>query len=220
MTHNTENVANLERQKKLCKKYKVDFEKVKEVNSRIAFLLQKDMKKETLVTIHEAYTNIQRNMKYWQEIWNLSASSTINLTPKQKKLLELFLYLVLSEGVFSEIVQAIVFILMESHHDIYNPERMRFVENYEELDKVTLYVKLQFIEKHGLKFIADAIDRKLRNSIAHLGFIVEEEGSILDTRTGKLTKDLKKKTNYLGCICAVTIHLIGDWLIRKDSQIQ
>jgi len=127
---------------------------------------------------------------------------------------------VLSEGILAEVVQPLTFIFIENDHDIYDQQRMEFVESYEGLDRVTLHVKLQFIEKHGLKFIADAVDRKLRNCIAYLGFIVNEDGSILDTKTGKLTKDLKKKTDYLGCICAVTFHPIGDWLIRKASQIQ
>jgi len=210
----------LERQKRLCEEYNADFEKVKEINSRLTLLLQKVVKKESLNKLREVYVNINRNIDYWLEIWKVSTSPAANLEPKQKSLLELFLYLVLSEGIFSEVVQALTFILIENDHDIYDPQRMEFVESYEGLDRVTLYVKLQFIEKHGLKFIADAVDRKLRNCIAHLGFIVNEDGSILDTRTGKLTKDLKKKTDYLGCICAVTIHPIGDWLIRKASRIQ
>lgn len=207
----------LERQKRLCEEYNVDFEKVKEINSRLTLLLQKVGKKESLSKLREVYVNINRNIDYWLEIWKVSTSQA-NLQPKQKSLLELFLYLVLSEGIFSEIIQAISFILIENHHDIYDPQHMKFVENYEGLDRVTLYVKLQFIKKHGLEFIADAVDRKLRNCIAHLGFVVNDDGSILDTRTGKLTKDLKKKTDYLGCVCAVTPYPIDDWLIKKASQ--
>lgn len=209
MNHEKIGVDYLEEQKRLCEEYKVDFRKVEELNSKLAALLQKVVEIEKLF---EVSANVSRNMEYWVEIWNLSTSSAINLTPKQKSLQELFLYLVLSEGVFSELVQAIVFILMESHHDIYNPERMRFVENYEELDKVTLYVKLQFIEKHGLKFIADAIDRKLRNSIAHLEFIVKDDGNIFDRKTRKITKDVREKSDSLGFVCAVTMHAIYGFL--------
>lgn len=221
MSHITKKMPDyLERQKRLCEEYNVDFEKVKEINSRLTLLLQKVVKKESLNKLCEVHVNMDRNIDYWLEIWNVFTSPAANLEPKQKSLLELFLYLVLSEGIFSEIIQAISFILIENHHDIYDPQHMKFVENYEGLDRVTLYIKLQFIKKHGLEFIADAVDRKLRNCIAHLKFVVNDDGSILDTRTGKLTKDLRKKTDYLGCICAVIMHLIGDWLIRKASQIQ
>jgi len=218
MSHIAKEIPDyLEGQKRLCEEYNVDFEKVKEINSRLTLLLQKVVEKESLSKLREVYVNINRNIDYWLEIWKVSTSQA-NLEPKQKSLLELFLYLVLSEGIFSEIIQAISFILIENHHDIYDPQHLKFVENYEGLDRVTLYVKLQFIRKHGLEFIADAVDRKLRNCIAHLGFVVKDDGSILDTRTGKLTKDLKKKTDYLGCVCAVTPRSIGDWLIKKASQ--
>jgi len=216
MNHDTKSVDYLERQKSLCEEYKVDFKKVEELNSKLAPLLQKLVAIEKLL---EVSADVRRNMEYWKEIWNLSTSPAVNLTPKQKSLQELFLYLVLSEGVFSEIIQAIVFILMESHHDIYNPERMKFVENYEELDKVTLFVKLQFIQKHGFEFIANAIDRKLRNSIAHLGFIVNNDGSIVDRKTGKITKDVREKTDSLGFVCAVTIHAIYG-LLQKANRLR
>lgn len=203
MNRNTKSVNYLESQKKLCEEWNVDFEKVKKVNSRMSLLLQKVVKIEKLV---EVAFNVTRSMEYWQEIWNLSTSSAVNLTPKQKSLLELFSYLMLSEGVFSEVVQAIAFILMKSHHDIY--DKGKFVKNYEALNEVPLSVKLKFIKRHGLEFIAVAYDKKLRNSIAHLGFIVNEDGSIVDRRTEKITKDVREKTDYLGCVCAVTIDAI------------
>lgn len=217
MNHNTKSVDYLESQKKLCEEWNVDFEKVKEVNSKMSLLLQKLVKIEKLI---EVATNVTRSMEYWREVWNLSTSSAVDLTPKQKSLLELFLYLVLSEGVFSEVVQAIAFILMENHHDIYYSERTKFVENYEELDKVALFVKLKFIKKHGFKFIADAIDKKLRNSIAHLGFIVNDDGSIVDRRTEKITKDVREKTDSLGCVCAVTIDAIYGLLQERIDKLK
>jgi len=220
MSHSTKKMpAYLETQKKLCKEYNVDFKKVKEINSRLTLLLKKVVSKESLNKLCEAIVNVNRNLDYWLQIWKVSTSPAAKLTPKQKSLLELFLYLVLSEGIFSELVQAITFILMENDHDIYDPQHMKFVESYQGLDRVPLYVKLQFIEKHGLEFIADAVDRKLRNCIAHLGFIVNDDGSILDTRTGKLTKDLKKKMNYLGCVCAVSPAAIGDWVEKQSLYL-
>jgi hypothetical protein len=96
---------------------------------------------------------------------------------------------------------------------------MKFVEKYEELYDVSLFVKLQFIEKHGFEFIADAFDRKLRNSIAHLGFIVNDDGSIVDRKTEKVTKELRRKTNYLGCVCAVTIHAIHGFMGSAISRL-
>lgn len=214
MNHDTKSVDYLERQKSLCEEYKVDFKKVEELNSKLAPLLQKVVEIEKL---REVYVNVIQSMEYWKEIWNLSASSTVKLTPKQKSLLELFSYLVLSEGVFSEIVQAIAFILMESHHDIY--DKGKFVKNYEELNEVPLSVKLKFIKRHGLEFIAVAYDKKLRNSIAHLGFIVNDDGSIVDRKTGKITKDVREKTDSFGSVCAVTMLAIYG-LLQKANRMR
>jgi len=218
MNNDSTSVDYFEGQKRLCEEYNVDFKTVEELNSTLASQLD-EVVRECAEKILEVSVNVSRNMGYWEEIWKLSASPAVNLTPKQKSLQELFLYLVLSEGIFSEIIQAIAFILMENHHDIYNPERMKFVENYEELDKIPLFVKLQFLKKHEFKFVADAIDKKLRNSIAHLSFIVNDDGSIVDRRTGKITKDLREKTNYLGCVCALTIRAIGGTLQNATSRL-
>lgn len=217
MSNNIE--KSLESQKELCKIYTIDFKKVKELNSKIALLLPKAMKKKKqLVTISEVLINLGKNMDYWEEIWSLSTSPAANLTPKQKSSLELYLYLVLSEGIFSEIVQVITSMLIENHHDIYDPLRMKFVKKYEELDKVTLFIKLKFVEEHGFKFISDAFDRDLRNCIAHLRYTVKDDGSIIDKRTGKVMKDLRKKTDDLGCVCALTLRAIGVSLEKTEMN--
>jgi len=171
--------------------------------------MKKVENKETLLALREVLGNIKRNLDYMLEIWELSTSQETKLTPRQKSLIELFHYLVVAEGGFSEIVQAITFILMQNGHDVYNPERMRFVKSYSELYEVPLFIKLQFIKEHELDFVADAVDRKLRNSIAHLRFEVNEDGSIVDTRTGRKIKDISEKINRLGCMCTVTLSAIS-----------
>ena len=89
---------------------------------------------------------------------------------------------------------------------------------YEELDKVTLFIKLKFVEEHGFKFISDAFDRDLRNCIAHLRYTVKDDGSIIDKRTGKVMKDLRKKTDDLGCVCTLTLRAIGVSLEKTEMN--
>ena len=82
-------------------------------------------------------------------------------------------------------VQSIAFISMANGHDIYDPQRMKFVKSYKDLDKVSLFVKLQFIEEHGFKYLTEIYNRKLRNCIAHLKFNLNDDGSITNKITGE-----------------------------------
>lgn len=186
------------------------------MNPEITSLIRPILFREkTVTTMLEAVSNTRRNMGYWKEIWNIVTSPKSTLSPKQKSLLELFMYLELVEGAFSEIVHTIAFMLVENGHDIYNPYRMKFAKYYEELYDVPLFVKLQFLEEHKFNIIAGSVDRELRNCIAHLRFIVNEDGSIIDRKTGKAVTSLTGKTDYLGCICAVTLTAISDSLMPE-----
>lgn len=168
--------------------------------------------KENFEIIRASYNNINRNLDYLVEVWKFTNLTKANLTPKQKSLLDLYLYLILSEGTFSETVQAIAFILMVNHHDIYDVKKVDFVEDYEGLNNIDLSCKQQFIKKHGFKFVSDACDKDLRNSIAHLRIMVEEDGSIVEItrkgRIGRKIEDVKKKTDYLGSVCTMTMGVI------------
>jgi hypothetical protein len=183
------------------------------MNTKIASLVHPILsQRKTLTAFIGTISNIQRNMGYWKEIWRIVTSPKSAMTPKQKSLLELFMYLELVEGVFSEVVHIIAFTLVENGHDIYNPYRMKFAKVYEELYDIPMFVKLQFLEEHEFDTIASSVDRELRNCIAHLRFIVNEDGSIVDRRTGKAVTSLKEKTDRLGCVCAVTLGAVDDSL--------
>lgn len=91
---------------------------------------------------------------------------------------------------------------------------MEFVTSYEQLDELDLFVKLQFIEKHGFKFLCDSVDRKLRNAIAHLDVVVNEDGSILNTKTGEKIKDLWQKIVRLGSVSYITETALKESLLN------
>lgn len=216
MNSTGENTNYLEKQEAICKEYGVDFEKVKGLHSQIEPLMRNITEKKRIAnTLNEAYQNVNNSLQYWLEFWRLLSSE---VTPKRKSLLELFLYLELSEGIFDEIVQVIAFILMENHHDLYDPNGMEFINDYKKLEKLSLYVKLQFIELHGFEFVSKAFDRDLRNCIAHLGFVVEEDGSISIRKTGKKIEDLLDRINYLGCLCTEVIIIINK-ILSEDPTI-
>jgi hypothetical protein len=186
-----------------CRESGVDFDRLEEFNSKF-FSLGQNMTREQ---IRELCVQIQP--KFWRclvdslDFYEMSQKSTEKLSSRQKSLFQLFYYLVMTEGTVSGYVDVIAFLLMQDGHDIYDARRMEFVDDYKELDKVDLYVKLQFLEKHGFNLLTDAIDRELRNCIAHLDFTVYDDGSVINERTGK-TIEIEKKISYLHSITCVT----------------
>ena len=201
----------------LLKEAGIGSKEIKALHSKIAPLVRNILPKKSLQpTIIEVLYNIKRGNDYLKEITNLFDSK--NLTEKQRSFSLLFFYLTLSEGIFSECVQLITFILMENHHDIYDPFRMKFVKDYKGLDKVSLYLKLLFLEKHGFKFITDEFDRELRNCIAHLRFIVEDDGTVVNVATGEKYEQevLMAKNAVLDAMTLMMIHVFSKVIFLKE----
>ncbi len=188
----------LKKQKALCSQYGVDFSKVPDLDQKI-FALGNVSQKILDEYIIPSYKNVIRNGKYWTEIWSLSHDEKKYLTPKQKSLLGLFSYSALAEGMVSENVQIIAFLLMQNGHDLYDPRDMKFVDSYKKLGKIDLFIKMQFLERHGFAFITQAIDRNLRNCITHLEYTVNEDGTIIDEKTGEKIIDIDQKMHLLSC---------------------
>lgn len=207
----------LKSQKELCEQYAVDFRKVPDLNNKI-ITLGKVSQKIMEECISTSYQNVLRTFSYWEEVWKLSHDKK-KLTPKQKSLLGLFLYLSLAEGMASENVQIIAFLLMQNGHDIYDPRKRRVVNSYKDLGNVDLFIKMQCLEKHGFTFITEAIDRNLRNCIAHLEYIVEENGTIINQKNGERINDITQKMDHLGCantVVTLTLsYLIDDFKLKK-----
>lgn len=183
-----------------------------ELKTKIDSLLQGNISKEVMEKIRLAAFNMERNTSYATDIDEIISSKSANLTPKQKSLLLLFWYLWVTEGLFSEVIETISFLLMQKHHDIYDPRNMEFAKNYKELEKIDLFVKLQYVRKHGFEFLCDCIDRNLRNSIAHLDIIVNDDGSIVSIKTGEKITNLEKSialfmVTFLKILDAITENL-------------
>ena len=205
-------------QQEFCKLYGIDFEKVKVLNEKIISLIGSGLGRPSLLAIRAAYSDINQNMDYWTKMWHLSNDpEEMKKKPQQKSFLDLFLYMLLVEGVVTRLVELISFILIENDHDLYDTEGREFVKRFETLYKITLFTKLQFIEKHGFNLLSDAVDRKLRNSIAHIDFAVSEEGRIYDKKTKAYVDDLEERTNYLGGVLALILNVINYSLEKIDA---
>lgn len=170
------------------KEFQLAYSKIKPL--MFAGLIGKERETERRIT-----DNIVRGYQYGIEI--LEVLEDAKLTPKQRSLLELLLYMMASEGLFSQAIQLVSYILVVNHHDLYDPTRMKFAKSYEELNRLSLFVKLQFVEEHGFKFLVDIYDRSLRNCIAHNKYVVEEDGKILNNETNQKIEDIANKGQKL-----------------------
>jgi hypothetical protein len=159
-----------------------------------------------LIAVRDSYKDIGQNIDYWRKIWQVS--NLPKQKPQEKSLLDLFLYLLLVEGISAKLVELITFMLMEKDHDLYDPEHREFVKEFKKLEKISLSIKLQFLEKHGFCLLTKAIDRELRNCIAHLDIEVKEDGTIMGRGSKKIT-DLIQRTDYLGGLGSILLSVIN-----------
>ena len=158
---------------------------------------------DNYITIRQAWEEYSEDRKYWETITNLSKG--MENRPNQKSLMNLFAYLLLVEGSYSEIVQILSVLLVDAGHDLFDPIRNDFVKGFGDIEKVDLSIKLKFLEKHGFDLVINSVDRKLRNDIAHLNFRVLEDGKIVDKRNGQEIKGIDEKTKRLTWICTLVV---------------
>jgi len=106
----------------------------------------------------------------------------------------LFVYLGLVESLGNSIVDMIVILLVANGRDLHieslrRVPRIRHVTSIKDLEdeRVSLGIKLRFLDDNGIKKLASIIDSKLRNTIAHLNFDVKEDEIYI---RGKPTKQV------------------------------
>ena len=117
-------------------------------------------------------------------------------SPRIISLLALHCYLATVESAATTLIDTVLLLLIVEGHDLHIERRfVRHVSCFEDLAKVELWTKLEFLEEHDLKPLSRIFDRKLRNKIAHLDFTIETDGTI---KTGKGARiDIKKKRDLL-----------------------
>jgi hypothetical protein len=213
MSEDGEYETFLKKQRALCNQYGVDFSKVPDFDQKL-FALRHVSHEVFDEAILPSYRNVIKGSRYWMDLWGLSNDKNKGLTPKQKSLLSLLSYFSLAEGLVSENVQIIAFLLMQNDHDLYDPRDMKFVDSYKKLGKIDLFIKMQFLERHGFGFITQAIDRPLRSCIAHLKYAVEEDGTIINEK-GEII-DIEQNMRVLSCANAI-VTLALDYLIHSKG---
>ena len=96
---------------------------------------------------------------------------------------------------------------------------MKFAKCYKDLDRISLFIKLQFVEKHGFVSVIDAFDRRLRNCIAHLRYHLEEDGTLVYDGNRLSTKDLTDKFSRLwGMAMAMHVAFSDAYLVSTKAH--
>ncbi len=96
---------------------------------------------------------------------------------------------------------------------------MEFIKDYSKVDKVDLFIKLQFIEIHGFSLLVNSVDRELRNCIAHIDIMVKEDGKLVNKRTGKNIDDFGQRITHL--IATITIVMcVIDFALKRKKRIR
>ena len=206
-------------QRDFCGIFGIDFEKVEKINSRLISLTEHGVSWTALKTLFNSFKEVNENLEYCMDIRKLSSGIKIRENPKEKSLMDLFLYLLLVEGVFSKVVGMVSILLIENDHDLYDPQEMKFLTKFQQIDQLSLFIKLQFLEKHGFELIVQAVDRELRNRIAHIDIEVNLDGKIINKRTGKIIDDLSVKINFIIGLSSVVI-LALEFALNKNNTIK
>lgn len=178
------------------------------IEERIVSLLKPIKSEKDWMSIDKWLENSRKRVASCKELVFINKMK--GLTKKQKSIMLLMEYLAISESIFSEFVQFITFILIKNHHDIYHPYGMKFVTRFEELDKIPLFIKLPFLDRHEFKEVTSGFDRKLRNSIAHMKYDVGDNGEI-QLNDGKLEQvELETKfDDLLGVILTLIVAFVN-----------
>jgi hypothetical protein len=129
--------------------------------------------------------------------------------PKTKSMMNLFNYLGYVESIGVALVDIGLVLLIANSK-----------EQLQEFRKLRLIRKIQILKMHRLGYLAELIDRDLRNDIAHLKFEIDENGTIRDSS--------KKKRNIneiisrfwaraYAILCMFDDIKLADWL-RKENK--
>lgn len=190
----------------LCNEHNVNYELAKKLKVRI-FPLLENAHIRLGYRFHKAVVEQRRAIDI-----RLENSESVQLVLKklppalfsmrEGKAISLHLeYLTLVEGFFATQVDFLIFTLIANGHDLYSFRKGKYVEKLNDIEEVNLAFKLKFLKRHGFSFITSKVNVKLRNSVAHLFYQIDKNGTIrfgkqkiTEREYGRLCNDLRDVT--------------------------
>lgn len=168
---------------KKCKEYEVDYGLVKKLKAKVFPILEKAH--ENLgYRFDKAYVEQRKGAQI-----RLANSGVIQLilrklkpqsfSERERKIIGLHLeYLSLVEGFFAIQVNFLVFTLIANGYYLYSSFHRKNVKKLDDIEEVRFALKLKFLRKHGFMIVANKPNAKLRNSVAHLFYYIDDDGTV------------------------------------------
>lgn len=157
----------------------------KVVTAPIKHLVEKGMSPEAdeIMRTHwepQIKAKLHNTFEFYIIMLKFHTSAKANLEEQSRLLLNYYLLLV--EGVYTAQVNLVCYLQSKTGATYRSSktmsERGPEAGSMGMIEEDSLWNKLRFLEDNGFRFVADACDRQLRNSVAHLDFIVFTNGCV------------------------------------------
>ena len=180
-----------------CKKHQIDQAFAKQVDKKLFPLLERAIKIDTFnYFISKRRADFQNRFENSDVFFNLinKIRRDLTLSPKEFAFVFILYYLVVVESLYTLMVDVITFALINVGKELKDPRTDQLVILSDELERIALGTKLDFLRANRFKIIADRCDISLRNTAAHLNFTLDDDGNI--TFNGHIVKVFDDMNKY------------------------
>jgi hypothetical protein len=184
-----------------------------------------ELYKETTENHVSRFYAAMHNIYEFRIILQRYRNSVIPRSLEEESRLSLLYYLMIVESIFTMNIDLLVYLLIKNNVKYYRiigeGRKTKNLDNLKEISKETLYNKITFLKENGFSIISNVCDRNLRNSIAHMEFIVFEDGSVgyenkVCKKTIRIEKDeLEARIERLLNVCECIILSIEQFYAEK-----
>ena|SRR3989442_3948853 len=166
-----------------CKKAQVDPERTRRMATRVETLLAPAMKVEgfyddVLDKLGDMGKYSLNNLHILHGFIFDKVKRGLEVERREFSMLFLLDYLVIVESFFTDVLDLLCFSLMVAHHDLADFYSRKYVRKLAELEEIPLADKLRFLSLHGWEDAGQAVDRGLRNAIAHGSYRITDDGLV------------------------------------------
>lgn len=96
------------------------------------------------------------------------------------------------ETFYMHCINQLCYLLIKKGHDLFNQFNNKFAVSLEDIENVSTFVKLKFLEAHNFKIMKRESDKEVRNAIAHQNYVLNKNGNIpIDNKIVDISKKAK-----------------------------
>lgn|SRR2546425_9019089 len=187
-----------------CKRAQIEPQVARGFVGKLEPLLESAMKTEGFYDqLLEKYRKMHdltiNNLHFLNTLFFEKVKLNLELDPREHSVMFLVHYLLSVESFFSDVLDLLCFALVAQHHDPADFFRRSYVKSLEDVEQLPLADRLRFLSRHGWQEAEQAVDRDLRNAVAHANYKLQEDGTIVVAgRTLSVERDeFNRKTEAL-----------------------